>query len=942
MKLEDYYTTLGDLLHILKKKSRVICAASLLFSSLAVGYVLLRPSVYEATAQFRELGKQESGGGVSITSMLLGGSGKNFGSQAVSAMNSRTILRQVAQDLSLQAVLTRAKTAPGLIHHLLDQIKVEWAHYKGWEAVSTHCPDCAIHVAEIDYDGDQSLPLSIEFDSAHRYVVKTPHGGIGEGCLGHPFRTEHFSFTLEGEREDDSGVYSMVLLPLEKVVDSLQGGVNIELDEDDPTLVVLEYAHPDKRQALAVLNRIMAFYQKHLEKEQRRFAEIQIAYLKKRQEEMFSNQTKVMKKHARMLSRDLSASGFVNFEKEMEFLFQNRLGCLEKIHTFDLKLQRLGTLLQDPKSCQGQIFTHEELSSVSPVLEELTRLKMLRDSLSLALTRSRSPIKNNLSEEMVTLSQVTRYMDEAERFVRNLREGRPLDENLALAQDDGYQVGEWVQKLQDPSLKPAERECQQRAFLSYIVNLQRLLEMQRRIAQERLTYQCPGQPEFQGIDLETAGQLQLGYLKESHQFEAQFREAGFILQQLDNPEFEINSLSATLTDPISQEIIQKSSGLALQLRDQKYHSPKEQERTREALETQKRFLQAHLKQTMDVQILHNDLLEDRIRALQGKMLELVQEKISVLEKHIHDFIEAQIVSLRQQKELALDTMNEINQNMASLPDKWLSEQLMKQNVNLNKAIVEELTRLVENKNISHNLELIQSAPLDSAWTKTLPKRPRLVLMAIIGASLGAFFSSAYVILRQLDKGVLATPDNLRSFDQTVLGAFDPEFMNPPSDNDLEVLRALTSWMERQPGRVLLAVKSFYAPSLAKLLSKREEKVIILNRLSSERGLLQFLEGSFKDPEIQHRSDYDELVSGGASRYLPELVHTPKFRRLLDRLKEEYDRVILVCEAPPASSEVLLLTAIADMCAITLEDESLPEIKHYFDESKPVAFMFRFG
>ena len=939
MKLEDYYITLGDIFNILKRNRKYIVLASLILSFLALSYVLMRPTVYEASAHFKELGKNEGGGGHSITKMLLGGSGKNMGSQAVSAMKSRSLLREVAMDLGLQGSLVERGHSPRLYHHVQDQLKVAWAHYKRREIVGTHCPRCDLMITDIEYKGQTTVPLTIEFLSKDTYLVKTAFGGVGEGRLGFPFRTDHFAFTLNGGEDHESKCYSMALVPIEKVVDHLEGAVNVELDEDDSTLVLLEYSHPNQQRARGVLNGLMRVYQSYLKKEQDRFADIQLEYLKRRQEEMFSSQAKVMRKHAQILSQDLSTSGFVNFEKEMEFLFKNRLACLEKINTLGLKLQRLQTLLRDPQAREGQIFTHEELTPVKPILEELTKLKMQRDSLSLALTHSQSPSNNNLDDEIITLNRVTQNLDELAILVKRIKKGRKIDESVALVQHPNYQVGEWVQKLQDQHHTSSEKRYQKQACLAYLANLQRLFEMQQRIIQERLTYQCQEQPEFQGIDLVTATQLQLGYLKEAHQFDAMQKEAEFILQQLQDSDFEINSLSATLSDPISQEIIRKSSSLALQLRDQKYHSPKEQERTREELDTQKRFLRAHLTQTLGVQTLHNDLLQDRIRSLQGMMLELIHEKISVLEKHINDFIGAQAISLAQQKELIIDTMNEINQNMATLPEKWMSEQLIKQNVDLNKAIVEELTRLVENKNISHNLELIQSAPLDQAWTASLPKKPRLILIAVIGAFFGAFFSGTYFVLRQLISGVEATPDNLKSFNQSVLGTFDKEFQDPPSDNDLEILRRLSCWMDEHTGKVLLTVGSFYASSLAQLLAKKGKKVLILNSPSSQPGLLQYLDGSSPSPQIQHGQEYDSLVSGGVSRYMPELVHSSKCTELLTELRQRYDWIICFSDASPCSSDVQALMSISDLLAVTLGHESLPDVIDYFESSKPVVFMF---
>ncbi|NGX57757.1 MAG: hypothetical protein K940chlam3_00651 [Chlamydiae bacterium] len=937
MKFEDYTISFSDMLHIIKRHKRPILIWTISLSLFASFYVLSRPNVYPATAHFKELGKSGGEGGGSLSRLILGVGKASGGSQAISAMKSRTLLTEVVKKLGLQGSLNEKDRTTSRMRNIFDRIRVEWAHFRNRETVDIFCPDCPLKVSNIYYSGSTTIPLSIVFTSPTSFIVKNSFGNVGEGRLGHPFRTDHFAFTLfETKNEDlEDRSFSLALIPLRKMLDHLEGAINIEVDEDDLTLLILEYSHPKRDVATQVLNETMMAYQNYLKEEHDRSADTQLTYLKKRQEEMFGNQTKVMRRHAKILAKDLSSTGFVNFEKEMEFLFKNRLSCLEKINALDLKLQRLDHLLMDDQDREGQILTHEELTSISPSLQQLTNLKMQRDSLTLTLTQSQNHEKINLSDQISSLDQVALNLQELGTLIDRIQNDQKIDPKISLLQNSDYLVGEWVEKLDQKSSKGP---C-----LAYLNNLHRLFEMQRRVVQERLAFQCQDHTEYQGIDLETTTQLQLAYIKESHQFESTQREAEFILEQLADPAFEINSLSGTLRDPISQEIIQKSTNLALQLRDQKYHSPKEQERSREELDTQKRFLLAHLKQTMGVQQLHDNLLQERIRALQGVMLGLIHEKISVLEKHINDYIRSQASSFAQQKELIISYMNEINQNMATLPEKWLSEQIIKQNVDLNKAIVEELTRLVESKNISHNLDLIQSSPLDLAWTDALPKRPRLLLVVIIGAIFGAFFSSSYFILKQMFIGVEATPDNLKMFNQNVVGTFMSE--------DLELMRHQSSLMDQlappsEQGHVLLSIENsgpHYIPDLSKLLSKKGQKILVLPLTSTDSeqpGLLQYLEGNSPSPKILHHQDYDTVSFGGSSAYIPELFNSSQFIELLSTYKEKYDWILCFTTSAPTSSEGQALLPLADVATLTIDRETLLDLGPYFECSQPVTYMFK--
>jgi tyrosine-protein kinase Etk/Wzc len=961
MKFEDYLIALSDVFHIFKRNRKYILAAALALAALASFYAMSRPVVHQTKANFREMGKQEGSLSPSVTQILLGGKKDVQSSQAISSMKSRKILAGVARSLGLQASMQEAGASRGLFGRMLDNIKIQCAYLLKKETVETRCPQCPLKLVQVDYDGKSTLPLSIDFTSSDTYLVKNRYGTIGEGKLGHPFRTDHFSFTLAPEKFQDyeNRRFGMSLIPLGKMVDHLEASVNIEEDDNDASLLVLEYNHPNPEKGRLILDAIMQAYQNHLKAENDRFAETQLAYLKKRQEEMFASQTKVMEKHARILADDLSSSGFVNFEKEMEFLFKNRLGCLEKINKLEMLVERLQTLPEEPDG-GGQILAHEELAPISPVLKQLTDLKMQRDSLTLALAQSPGdPIPANLSSQFSTLEDVSRTKDEITDIIAYVENDRPIPSDYAVTKKPFLLVGEWKEKLESSKTvwekNSGELQKQKKAFLSYLNNLRRLFEMHQNLIHERLSHQTSDHAEFRGIDLDSASQLYLSYMQEAHRLESTQKEHEFILKQMEDADFEINSLSGALKDPISQNIIQKSSTLALQLRDQKYHSPKEQERTRNEMDSQKAFLEAHLQQTLKIQNLQQNLLQQKLKILQEVMLELIHEKISVLEKHINDFIRSQIQSLTKQKELIAASMNRVNQNMASLPDKWLSEQIIKQNVDLNKAIVEELTRLVEKKNISHNLELIQSAPLDPAYAATLPKNPRIILFALMGAVLGTLFSLSFFVVRQLFQGVEATPDNLKQLNRNVAGSLSPRSGPCPiSDQDLETLRRQISFMEehappKDSGRTALLTLGNgpnYSKALAKLLTKKGCRVLLLDVSFTEAsppekspGLLHCLSGAASAPQITSEDGIDFIHPGGISRYSSELVGSERFGSLLARFKQSYDWILLTTNALPASSEAVSMKPAADIAALTLSHETLADLAPYLNSKQPVVFMF---
>lgn len=255
--------------------------------------------------------------------------------------------------------------------------------------------------------------------------------------------------------------------------------------------------------------------------------------------------------------------------------------------------------------------------------------------------------------------------------------------------------------------------------------------------------------EYRGITLEVATDLFRDFSKQVVSLENSIRQNLFFIRQIEDPHFEITSLSAGLTDPVSTEIIHKASQLVLHLRDAGNQSEREQSRIRDELQLQRTFLTLHLEQTVRLLELHKQLIDKKLFALQNMSLEIVVQRLSLLEKNLQETLYSRTRNLEQEKALIKRQLEGINGEMALLPNKWVSEQLLSQEVTINHLIVEEIAKLVETKNISHNLEVLQSAPLDAAYSPVHPASPHLFLLTLLGACIGGLLGAAFAIMRKL-------------------------------------------------------------------------------------------------------------------------------------------------------------------------------------------------
>lgn len=443
--------------------------------------------------------------------------------------------------------------------------------------------------------------------------------------------------------------------------------------------------------------------------------------------------------------------------------------------------------------------------------------------------------------------------------------------------------------------------------------------------------------EFQGVDLDLARRLYLEYSKELDNLNSQLLQIDYVMGQMQDPDFEISSLSTLLTDPVSQKMIASASSLVLELQDSENRSNKELDRLREQIQVQKGFLSLHLKQTQHLLGLRKERIQEKIVALQQLLHHLIQKEVAVLRQHLADHLQAGINSLEHEQGIIQQHQVEQHQELAQLPKKWVTEKLIEQEMNINKMMLEELGRLVESKNTLSQLEMVQSTPLDHATALIPPEYNNALLLAGLGGVTGALLVVAAVVVQALMSGLPLSPDNVRlaGLDSAgILSSPYNRFPKPIRDHDLSVLRRLVTLLEqRGAGTVLLFTGEGedYSRDLAQLISKKGEKVLLLplhfDQVAAQNsgGLLHYLQGEVESPQIQACEGYDLVSPGGVSRYANELLGTPRFSQLLEQLSDQYDWLFAVTYCSPSSAEGEALLRRFPQSVITVVDQRWPEM-----------------
>ncbi len=430
--------------------------------------------------------------------------------------------------------------------------------------------------------------------------------------------------------------------------------------------------------------------------------------------------------------------------------------------------------------------------------------------------------------------------------------------------------------------------------------------------------------DFSGLSLDTAQKIMIDYTQQRDKLQAEIKELVFLRERLSQPDFELSSLGTVINEPVTNDLIQKASTIALQLKDSDNRSDREQGRLLEALKTQKSFLAQYILQTVELKKLRSALFEDKIGTLHQRIVHL----------------------LKSEKDLLSQKLQDINAKMSDLPEKWRRESLLLLEKEIGATMIHGISQLTESKFLGQNIFQVASKPLDIALIPTVPKPSRILPLSLIAALLGGFGCYLALLCKTLFKGLPVSYENLKLSGFPICGTLTRHCTTDLSqmpDTDLECLRYLAEFLSPhlKKGLALTAIclggnYPDYSRALAEILSMRGLKVLVIQYVFDQvvhpdqrPGLWQYLnsQDDLMLPIRRHLT-YDYLPSGGTSRHGADLVNTPKFSRLLSELKPNYDLILMYTSADAARAEGLAYLNLADVVVVTAQREQKEDLQVY--------------
>ncbi len=928
--------TLNDVLQFFrtqkKKWIRIACIGGicsfLLFS--------LRSTKYSIDASFKE-GGDKANTESSLKELFSGmGGSASLQPQAIVFMKSNKVLKPLVQKLGLQARVLNGKGIVGkLVQRFEDNLKMEW----GGQLID---PDPFLFESVI-YEGEKSLLFFLRFADRDHFEVfgADRKSRIAEKVsLGEKISLPMVDLTLvKTPKNLKMGTfYCVQVAPWITAVNDLRSQLKISSNKFNKTICEIGLIHRDRNFGARVLNELMSEYQLVLKQDHDEMAKNQLAYLELRQEELYEKISHTLDEHVSCLTKTVEEEGFIGIEQAKETLFISYQEMVSRMFAIDLELGHL-----DQMECGTSSLNYKNAFSgeFNEIYKKLQELKQQRDLLEISLQRRMELNSEDLPFEARRdeLNRIRTEKESVEKLSEELTESREI-----ASFDLNRSLSDWARSLQERG-KSEERED----LTEYLENYSRLLSLRGNMLQERLFYGGKIPSELEGIDLRTAGKLFVEYNNRLDHAEASKRHYEQFREEVLRKDVELGSLSSVLSDPLSQNLIASANKIALQLKEEKYYSSKEGERWEEELTLHRKILSDHLAQMKQVEELNIGLIRDKIAGIQQASLDCINQQISVLYESVGDGIKERRSALNLEKTTLARKMEETRSLAKVLPEKLRLEKWLELKAEMGQKMIETLTQLVESRTIGHHLFQVQSKPLDIAIAPLAPKNPHLCQKALIGAFLSFFGGFFFALIRKILIGFPATLEKLQALRFPVLGTLsafcDGPNVDPLTGPDLDLLRKVSFFLEKGPGKVIALVGGEgpdYSYALAENLGRISYKSIVLRcdfnakfKPEALPGLLQIWNGEIAElpirPMRQERNGgLDVIPSGGYTPYGSELIQSPLFKRQIEILKEKYDWVFILIRSPLFCAESSAALALCDKAIVTVCKEQTEQLTPFAD------------
>lgn len=976
---ENAFVLISDILKCFSRNWGKILLVTVLFFSLGFWVALNQKVKFKVLGRFKEAKSDQISARAWFVQNLLSQVGGSTSSQSCHLLKSFQLMGVVVEDLGLQASVTTETSWEKRLRTIRENWKAE-------QNILLEDPDSFVF-RHVKYAQNEPKKYRLVFQSPTQFEIfhakiKTV---VASGELGIPVSFDDVTLTIEKTPRNLKlhHRYPLKIEALMTVLGSLSDDMKVEMNLKDATIYELCLPYRDRQLGMDIVNSLMSTYQNHLRQEASKVSSEQIAYLEKRKDELCSKMDGYLKDHVSYLKENLGSQGFLNLSQRLHHVSGRKQKFLDKKKNLDFELIRLDDFGEETElSMSGEIGALQKEKSV---------FQKERDTLNLGFTFRQKEKKKRFhppyapqEDLLYTFYEKRDELDQEMDQVALAEKGNQgalvalvpslmgskaamVDAQLkerfhinAVGKIDSGAAAELkkVRLLKSSLEKDLESSpllvpgVEVEDYMSYLKHQHRLVSLQEHILKERLFYPMEKQDTFKGIDLATARALYRDYVKQRDEHEAKIRQLRFSKEHMEDPDFEYISLVQILPDGISQQLARSVGETAQSMRDTRHLTERDLERMQRRQKKDQDNLKRHIDQTIELAQLQTALLEERLESVQFIILDLLNQEISLLDQQIEDRVKLQKKTLEFEKTLVQNELGKLESELAKVPDQWLKEHQLDLSSEMNLSMLESMVKMVESKNVEHNLIQIQSKPLDPAYALLTPKPPHLKMFALVGSLIGFLFGCGWALTLDFSRGFPLSLKNLKLQGRRVCGTFKKRkvylHLDEVTGQSLQVLRNLSETLPKaQKGCVFSLLSgegSNYARPFAELLAKEEKNVLLIDFQSPSKnapGLFAYLNGDEKGVMVKKNGGIDVVLFGSQKQPSLELLKRALFQEFLAEKKKQYDVIVLQSATLPETPEGRFFMTISDCLAVTVEAQSNEHLSPYYAweaEGKALAFV----
>ena len=322
---------------------------------------------------------------------------------------------------------------------------------------------------------------------------------------------------------------------------------------------------------------------------------------------------------------------------------------------------------------------------------------------------------------------------------------------------------------------------------------------------------------------------------------------------------------------------------------------------------------------------------DTALQVEEKLNELTFKEVEIQQLYTRNHPAYQ--SLLDKRQQLLREKEKISKNIQKLPNTQQEIVRLTRDVEAEQAIYTQLVAKQQELSVLNSGITADVRIIDSAESQPKPVAPKKALIVVLATILGFIVGCAYVIAREFFNNKIKSTEDIDALGVNVYatipfstyekklieaGNKNPLAIENPADTAVEAIRSLRTsvyFSVMNQGNNLVMVtsaspgvgKSFVTSNMAVVLANAGKKVLLIDTdlrkgrlhkafgLSNKAGLSEYLsQQSLESPTI-HTSvieNLDVICRGKNVTHSSELLMGERFKQLLDKVKNQYDIVVI--------------------------------------------------